>query len=445
MATPFEVRNIQAQQPANPYEEGYFSKAAEGIIENINKYKAGEALKLAKLEQETKTQQAVKNRLRTSVGSPTEVGMWGRDYNVAQEAAKFLQREDVIAQYAEDEVTQAQYQQAVNNLDAYMKAAENYYSTTYGDPLEAKDPKGIQKGTWLSATEREARGGGIYEATGFTDRNTYDMYSNNYNTLEAHDVVPGTMRLENGTFTYDRVSGGTGTLDMSAFQATDVFAPQLERTEYKDPAEFYRSNQAAHVRKAKTEDDARTFATNWVLNHEENQMDALRYYNNRNDGNYSRQEFMSNEELRNDIINSYVDEAIDLWEKPEVKSKGSTKKKPSIPRAVSLGDDEGSFMDVTNETGSNRLATTKLNNVDMKVIGLKLIGKNIVVQFVGGSDATIPLEPENPMDELTDDQRMDRVRLEEYLNKVFGEGGYEKVIAELSGLDVTSGGGMDPF
>ena len=31
MATPFEVRNIQAQQPANPYEEGYFSKAAEGI------------------------------------------------------------------------------------------------------------------------------------------------------------------------------------------------------------------------------------------------------------------------------------------------------------------------------------------------------------------------------------------------------------------------------
>ena len=75
MATPFEVRNIKAQQPANPYEEGYFSKAAEGIVENINNYKAGEALELAKLEQETKAQQAVKNRLRTSVGSPTEVGM----------------------------------------------------------------------------------------------------------------------------------------------------------------------------------------------------------------------------------------------------------------------------------------------------------------------------------------------------------------------------------
>jgi hypothetical protein len=150
--------------------------------------------------------------------------------------------------------------------------------------------------------------------------------------------------------------------------------------------------------------------------------------------------------LRNDIINSYVDEAIDLWEKPEVKSKGSTKnKKPNVPRAVSLGDDDGSFIDVTNETGSNRLATTKLNNVDMKVIGLKLIGKNIVVQFVGGSDATIPLEPENPMDELTDNERMDRVRLEEYLNKVFGEGGYDKVIAELRGGSVTSGGGMDEF
>jgi hypothetical protein len=438
MATPFEVRNIQAQQPANPYEEGYFSKAAEGIIENINNYKAGEALKLAKLEQETKTQQAVKNRLRTSVGAPTEVGMWGRDYNVAQEAAKFLQREDVIAQYAEDEATQAQYQQAVNGLNAYMKGAEDYYSITYGDPLQAKDPKGIQKGTWLSATEREARGGGVYEATGFTDRNTYDMYSNNYNTLEAHDVVPGTMRIENGMLTYDRVSGGTGTLDMSAFQATDVFAPQLERTEYKDPAEFYRSNQAAHVRKAKTEDDARTFATNWVLNHDENQMDALRYYNNRNDGNYSRQEFMSNEELRNDIINSYVDEAIDLWEKPEVKSKGGTKnKKPNVPSAVTLGD--GRFMDVTSETGSNKLATTKLNNVDMKVIGLTMSGESIVVQFAGGSDATIPLEPQ------TDNERMDRVRLEEYLNKVFGEGGFDKVVAELSVVAVTSGGGMDEF
>jgi len=445
MATPFEVRNIQAQQPANPYEEGYFSKAAEGIVENINNYKAGEALELAKLEQETKAQQAVKNRLRTSVGSPTEVGMWGRDFNVAQEAAKFLQREDVIAQYAEDEVTQAQYQQAVNGLNSYMKAAEDYYSTTYGDPLEAKDPRGIQKGTWLSATEREARGGGIYEATGFTDRNTYDMYSNNYNTLEAHDVVPGTMRIENGMLTYDRVSGGTGTLDMSAFQATDVFAPQLERTSYKDPAEFYRSNQAAHVRKAKTEDDARTFATNWVLNHDENQMDALRYYNNRNDGNYSRQEFMSNEELRNDIISSYVDEAIDLWEKPKPKSTGSTKKKkPSIPRAVSLG--EGSFMDITNQTGSNKLATTFYENMANKVIGLTMIGKDIVVQFAGGiDDVTIPLEPESSMDELTNEERIDRLRLEEYLDKVFGEGGFDKVIAELSGLVVTSGGGMDPF
>jgi len=437
MATPFEVRNIQAQQPANPYEEGYFSKAAEGIIENINNYKAGEALELAKLEQETKAQQAVKNRLRTSVGSPTEVGMWGRDFNVAQEAAKFLQREDVIAQYAEDEVTQAQYQQAVNGLNAYMKGAEEYYSTTYGDPLQAKDPKGIQKGTWLSATEREARGGGIYESTGFTDRNTYDMYSNNYNALEAHDVVPGTMRIENGMLAYDKVSGGTGTLDMAAFQATDVFAPQLERTSYKDPAEFYRSNQAAHVRKAKTEDDAKTFATNWVLNHDENQMDALRYYNNRNDGNYSRQEFMSNEELRNDIISSYVDEAIGLWEKPKPKSTGSTtKKKPNVPSAVALGD--GRFMDITNQTGSNKLATTFYENMANKVIGLTMSGEDIVIQFAGGiDDVNIPLTPQ------TNEERMDRLRLEEYLDKVFGEGGFDKVIAELSG--VTSGGGMDVF
>ena len=434
MATPFEVRNIQAQQPANPYEEGYFSKAAEGIIENINNYKAGEALELAKLEQETKAQQAVKNRLRTSVGSPTEVGMWGRDFNVAQEAAKFLQREDVIAQYAEDEVTQAQYQQAVNGLNTYMKGAEDYYSTTYGDPLQAKDPKGIQKGTWLSATEREARGGGIYESTGFTDRNTYDMYSNNYNALEAHDVVPGTMRIENGMLTYDRVSGGTGTLDMSAFQATDVFAPQLERTSYKDPAEFYRSNQAAHVRKAKTEDDARTFATNWVLNHDENQMDALRYYNNRNDGNYSRQEFMSNEELRNDIINSYVDEAIGLWEKPKPKSTGSTKKKkPNVPSAVALGD--GRFMDITNQTGSNKLATTFYENMANKVIGLTMSGEDVVIQFAGGiDDVTIPLTPQ------TNEERMDRLRLEEYLDKVFGEGGFDKVIAELD-----AEGGMENF
>jgi len=434
MATPFEVRNIQAQQPANPYEEGYFSKAAEGIIENIDNYKAGEALELAKLEQETKAQQAVKNRLRTSVGSPTEVGMWGRDFNVAQEAAKFLQREDVIAQYAEDEFTQAQYQQAVNGLNAYMKGAEDYYSTTYGDPLQAKDPKGIQKGTWLSATEREARGGGIYESTGFTDRNTYDMYSNNYNALEAHDVVPGTMRIENGMLTYDRVSGGTGTLDMSAFQATDVFAPQLERTSYKDPAEFYRSNQAAHVRKAKTEDDARTFATNWVLNHDENQMDALRYYNNRNDGNYSRQEFMSNEELRNDIINSYVDEAIGLWEKPKPKSTGSTKKKkPNVPSAVALGD--GRFMDITNQTGSNKLATTFYENMANKVIGLTMSGEDVVIQFAGGiDDVTIPLTPQ------TNEERMDRLRLEEYLDKVFGEGGFDKVIAELD-----AEGGMENF
>ena len=434
MATPFEVRNIQAQQPANPYEEGYFSKAAEGIIENIDNYKAGEALELAKLEQETKAQQAVKNRLRTSVGSPTEVGMWGRDFNVAQEAAKFLQREDVIAQYAEDEVTQAQYQQAVNGLNTYMKGAEDYYSTTYGDPLQAKDPKGIQKGTWLSATEREARGGGIYESTGFTDRNTYDMYSNNYNALEAHDVVPGTMRIENGMLTYDRVSGGTGTLDMSAFQATDVFAPQLERTSYKDPAEFYRSNQAAHVRKAKTEDDARTFATNWVLNHDENQMDALRYYNNRNDGNYSRQEFMSNEELRNDIINSYVDEAIGLWEKPKPKSTGSTKKKkPNVPSAVALGD--GRFMDITNQTGSNKLATTFYENMANKVIGLTMSGEDVVIQFAGGiDDVTIPLTPQ------TNEERMDRLRLEEYLDKVFGEGGFDKVIAELD-----AEGGMENF
>lgn len=154
---------------------------------------------------------------------PDNEKMFPRHLQVYRDMASMLNKN--LDYYASTPSTQAEFQQALNQMLGFKTQAESYYSVNFGDP---KDNPGAA--TWLGQV-KATQTSNPYAKAGYKDENSWDYYIGEFSKLQEpkYDTK---ISLNGGAFS---ISDG-GTLDdfVQSELSGSPFQPSLvEKAEEK--------------------------------------------------------------------------------------------------------------------------------------------------------------------------------------------------------------------
>ena len=408
----------------------YFGKVTEDL----------KAMQFAQ-EAEKKVKEATEKASKAAMGDPTEASFlttWDAHGGAAQQAAEQLMgmKDDLM----KTEEGRAQWQTYLNELDQFIKYAEQDYKVT--SPIAQNNMNNIMSGLEYEGRMHDTRGIGEYESMMDDDDNR-----NRY-----------TVRFEGGHMVVDDGTEAMRVNDPRLFQLNRYDA-KLERLPPLDPDVFYR-NKVPNRQSIQTSEQAKQAVRDQISMNNRNLEDAVEWWvrntdEGKNSGMSAKEVISDNQGLLSDALDAYVNASVENWAKTDISSKSKKPTAESLRNTafndslddIGLSQKDDIFVDP--ETGDQ--AYDAINVADYSFPGeynptidtssfpeesriededglpVQIQGTNIImtrgqIPVLVGSNITEPVELVGPVE----------TSVKRQIDRIYGDGSYEKIITKLT-------------
>jgi hypothetical protein len=153
---------------------------------------------------------------------PDNEKMFPRHLQMYRDMASMLSEN--LNYYASTPSTQAEFEQALNQMLGFKAQAESYYSVNFGDP---KDNPGAA--TWLGQA-KATQTGNPYAKSGYKDENSWDHYTEEFSKLSTPSYKTKII-LNGGSFS--TIDGTLDDLTQSELSGSPFQPSLVEKVEEK--------------------------------------------------------------------------------------------------------------------------------------------------------------------------------------------------------------------
>lgn len=256
----------------------------------------------AKKDQEKKDKFA--SEAAAKVVQPSTSGMFDSDFSIAEAWANHLMDEATINQYAESDQGMAEYNKAIQELNAFIAEAQSYYTTNYGTADDAADAS-----TWGGAAKRFNSKDNPWSDQFLKDEYDEAYYSSVLQELDNPSAHTFSVD-ENGQILID------GKSHREFVRRENPFRASLVESGYETGYTYYLKRQGKG-RLHDTEKQVREFMEDRFKNDDALERNAVRQYIDETGLELTVDEVLDIPDHREKAINNFIDDALRAWTKPK--------------------------------------------------------------------------------------------------------------------------------